>query len=671
MGFIANQENVRIGAHGWFFLDPGSDRDAEPVRKAGADISAAWVELLQSRSRLLSDRSIKYIFLPAPDKNTVLHQYYDGSVAESHDSVIRVISDNYHKDVPCFINLLPKFKKQVEKYPLYWKTASHWSSVGCFSAYQQLCMRMGIKPRVDIFQCPHRDTDFLFDLGALLKEPIRENVRIYELVQKAKRVYANPLVRFIEDSGRSLSDDLLSGAHIVYKNSTPDVADLKVVLFGDGFSDYRSFLLTGMLAESVKELHFIWNSRLDYEYIDFVKPDIVISESSESSMYKVPVDDLCIQEHSKLQLQRLKKKWAHQQENITYVEEGSIKETKILDKEVYDLPIVNAVQPLCKNVESGNGVKSNEVKLVEVDHAKLYFDGASCILQAGNGRQVAHYGKCAQDKLEPWAVSRKLSGTTLLLGYSQGAHCYYHWMMDILPRIGLLESVGVTLDNIDHILIRELNHSFQRETLTRLGVDLSKVIETKNDSLFACEKLLHVKLQNGIGMKMHRFVPQWLKQTFRSEIKADERVKLYITRPGQVRRGISNEKELLPVLEKYGYSVSAMEGMTVIEQAELLAKTDVLVSPHGGALTNMVFAKPGIDVVELFGSHVYPFYYGLSAACGHRYHAILEDPALNFSRLVKYEEAVKAGSPAQQRKTNAQSFTVDPLYFEQILELIG
>ena len=85
----------------------------------------------------------------------------------------------------------------------------------------------------------------------------------------------------------------------------------------------------------------------------------------------------------------------------------------------------------------------------------------------------------------------------------------------------------------------------------------------------------------------------------------------------------------------------------------------------------MVFANPGAKIVELFGRHVYPYYYGLASVCNHEYHAILENAEEDYARIINYQAAVSVGSPQHQRETRAVSFEVDPELLRKTLQAIG
>jgi len=519
---------------------------------------------------------------------------------------------------------------------------------------------MGVKPNTDLLQYPYSEGPVLFDLGAKLEEPIKETARFYQLTQHSQRSYANTMVRFKEDQGLINEANLHVGSSVIYRNNAENAIDKCIMLFGDSFSEYRNHLLTGMLAETFREVHFIWNGSIDYKYVDRIQPDVVITELAERFMTRIPDDRFDVQGFAADRLA------AFTSDNKLVVPPGKfarpksvIHEQVILPAETYHLHPPKVVQKECKNAGSDRIMKTTPIRLLDVKKAKVFFTGDKLLVRAEGGEAVKRYGVSDEEfNSLPWSEHRELHGTALMLGDSMGAHCYYHWMMDLLPKLGILEKAGIKLASIDHFLVREMNDSFHKETLQRLGIDAGRVVQTRHDSHLECERLLMVKFDNGINLKMNRFIPNWIKHIYPPIYPIGNRIKLYISRPAGVRRGVANEQQILPVLRQAGYTIESMEGLSVKEQAQLLARADVLISPHGGALTNMVFCKPGIKVVELFGRHVYPFYYGLAQMCGHEYHAIIEN-AEDYPQLIQYAAASKVGSADFQKLTRTKSFNVD------------
>jgi len=662
---------VHEGDDGWLFLVAGSNHVLNMYRHKSSftpSMAKGWVKLLQERSSRLARQGIQYLHLPAPEKLTVLHKFYRGEIEHIEGSPIHQMAQRHAADVPCMVNVLPFFERQTDNTLLYWKTDTHWSFWGCFSAYQLLCNRIGVSPNTELLKYPFSSGPVLFDLGAKLDPPTKETARFYQLTQNAQRVYANPIVRFKEEQGLINEANLHVGSAVVYQNRSAKAIDKCVVLFGDSFSEYRDHLLTGMLAETFREVHFIWNASIDYNYLERVKPDIVVTELAERFMTRIPEDKLDIKRFATGRLKAFQPDVEIDETSSKFAMPKSIIiEKPILPTETYHLEPPRCVQEACENEGNDTAMQSTPINLVEVRNSKVFFTGDRLLVRAPGGEVVSRYGVSDEEFAEmPWIEHRKIQGTSLMLGNSMGAHCYYHWMLDLLPKLGMLKKAGISLCSIDHFLVREMNTSFHKETLERLGIDASRVVETKKDHRIECEKLLLINIDNGVNMRMNRFIPTWMKHLYPPEYPVGSRIKLYISRPEGVRRGVANEAELLPILRKAGYTISPMEGLSVNEQSQLLARADVVISPHGGALTNMVFCQPGIKIVELFGRHVYPFYYGLAQMCGHEYHAIVENSE-DYPRLIKLSEARKVGSAAFQKQTRENSFNVDVDAFKATL----
>ncbi len=671
---VLAEKLVHEGDDGWLFLVAGSNHVLNMYQHKSSftpTMAKAWVKLLKDRSKRFSSKGIQYLHLPAPEKLTVLHKFYRGKIENIEGSPIHQMAKNHAADIPCLVNVLPLFAKQVDKTLLYWKTDTHWSFWGCFSAYQLLCARMGVKPNTDLLQYPYSEGPVLFDLGAKLEDPIKETGRFYQLTQNAQRSYANTMVRYKEEQGLINEANLHVGSSVVYRNKSENAVDKCVMLFGDSFSEYRDHLLTGMLAETFREVHFVWNGSIDYKYVDKIKPDVVITELAERFMTRIPDDKFDVQAFAAERLAAFTPGKNSEQQSGKFARPSpAINEQVIMPSEAYHLHPPKVVQKDCKNAGSDKVMKTTPIRLLDVKKAKVFFTGDKLLVRAQGGEMVKRYGVTDQEfNALPWSEHRELHGTALMLGDSMGAHCYYHWMLDLLPKLGIVEKAGIKLSSIDHFLVREMNDSFHKQTLERLGIDAARIVQTRHDNHVECERLLMVKFDNGINLKMNRFIPNWMKHLYPPVYPIRDRIKLYISRPAGVRRGVANEQQLFPILRRAGYTIKSMEGMSVLEQAQLLSRADVLVSPHGGALTNMVFCKPGIKVVELFGRHVYPFYYGLAQMCGHEYHAIVENTE-DYPRLIQYAEASKVGAAKFQKLTRAKSFNVDLDVFKATLDAV-
>jgi alginate O-acetyltransferase complex protein AlgJ len=97
------------------------------------------------------------------------------------------------------------------------------------------------------------------------------------------------------------------GSHVRYRNDAAIAANKKILIFGDSYSSQRMDALTGMLAETARNVEFVWSSNLDWAYIKRARPDIVIYELAERFMTIVPSDRLSLR--LTVARQTVKAKW--------------------------------------------------------------------------------------------------------------------------------------------------------------------------------------------------------------------------------------------------------------------------------------------------------------------------------------------------------------------------
>lgn len=225
-----------------------------------------------------------------------------------------------------------------------------------------------------------------------------------------------------------------------------------------------------------------------------------------------------------------------------------------------------------------------------------------------------------------------LEGHTLMLSTAMSGRCYYHWMIECLPRLKLLESTGQSLSDFDHILIQSNGLPFQQETLDHLQIPLDRVVPyAESPAMFLCEQLtttthpvFHLPAEWSLRYVRNRFLP--------SETTSPPFRKLFISRQGS-RRCLANEAELVEALEAAGFVSVRLENLKVADQARMFREALCVVGSHGAGLTNLLFSSPGTRVVELFqpGS-VLPFYWAMAHTLGLRYHCLVANglPATRY-----------------------------------------
>ena len=230
---------------------------------------------------------------------------------------------------------------------------------------------------------------------------------------------------------------------------------------------------------------------------------------------------------------------------------------------------------------------------------------------------------------ENWAFRRLLlpkpqsvPGRTLVLA-STGGDTYFHWITDVLPRLGLARRGGYDPASFDWVLVNGLTHPFQEETLEHIGISKNRCLSFhKTELAYEMEEALLPSLPGVPGVVPPETV-EFLQSTFPTK-KIGAGRKLFIGRGGAEHRALIHEGKIAAMLSERGFESVDCGKMSVKEQANIFGSAEVVVGAHGAALTNLVFCRPGTRVVELFSpAYVNPCYRDLCVAAGLRHAAVI------------------------------------------------
>jgi len=197
---------------------------------------------------------------------------------------------------------------------------------------------------------------------------------------------------------------------------------------------------------------------------------------------------------------------------------------------------------------------------------------------------------------------------------------YWHWMFDVLPRIGLCEKVFNLID-IDYFLLPDHVKTFQKETLDYLKISKCKRLSSENFRHIKAKELIvtdHPVVISGEATKDIMNIPvwisKWLKENFiNNNIKENNKnkKKIFIDR-GDIesdplsQRSIINEDEVKTYLLKNNFTFVKLHEIKFIEQLELFYNAETIVGLHGGGFANIVFCKPATKVIELRSTQAGP-----------------------------------------------------------------
>ncbi|EAW33937.1 tetratricopeptide repeat protein [Lyngbya sp. PCC 8106] len=203
-----------------------------------------------------------------------------------------------------------------------------------------------------------------------------------------------------------------------------------------------------------------------------------------------------------------------------------------------------------------------------------------------------------------------VKGSVAVLSGLSG-HIYFHWMVDVLPRIELLRKSEIKLEEIDWFLVNSYQLPFQRETLNILGIPTEKILESDRDCHLQAEQLIVPSFAGYLGW-LHPWAIEFLRDTFLPltvQKKAENPERIYISRAKARHRQVMNETEVMEVLKPLGFVEVFLESMSFSEQVQLFSQAKVIVAAHGSGLTNIVFCSKEVKVIEFISPHYERYYY--------------------------------------------------------------
>ncbi|GAA3670771.1 hypothetical protein GCM10022237_33170 [Nocardioides ginsengisoli] len=193
----------------------------------------------------------------------------------------------------------------------------------------------------------------------------------------------------------------------------------------------------------------------------------------------------------------------------------------------------------------------------------------------------------------------RIDGTVAVLAARATGHNYYHFLMDALPRLAMLDDAfpGVVPDR----WVVDTHTRYQRELLALVGLDTDKIVTPGPGFSLQARRLLVPSLPN-VSTIVSPETTAWLRTRLPARASAaDLPRRLYVTRGTTPHtRRMVQEDAVVAMLLARGFSVIDPGTLSVQEQIDHFAAADVVVAPHGAALSNLTFAPEGVRVLELF-----------------------------------------------------------------------
>ena len=218
-----------------------------------------------------------------------------------------------------------------------------------------------------------------------------------------------------------------------------------------------------------------------------------------------------------------------------------------------------------------------------------------------------------------------VDGTVVSLTTRGCAINYYHFLYDSIARLGVLEAAAPDV-RVDAYVVPHASR-YQRQLLELAGIDAdATLIQPERGMTVVAEQLL-VPSNPNWALQAPPDSVAWLRDRLRPSRPSGSPRRLYLTRGTAPRtRRYCEEEELMPELERRGFTVVDPGTLSVQEQIDIFADAEIIVAPHGAGLTNVTFSPPDVRVLEMFAStYVHLGLWAICEALGADYHYLVAE----------------------------------------------
>jgi capsular polysaccharide biosynthesis protein len=193
---------------------------------------------------------------------------------------------------------------------------------------------------------------------------------------------------------------------------------------------------------------------------------------------------------------------------------------------------------------------------------------------------------------------RRVAGTVVSLS-TDGHNNFYHWMLDLLPKLFLVLAAG--LGGARFYL--GASRRFQKETLELFGISARQVLDANAIPFLQADELIVPFLGEDhppnvfSAAKCRLLVSVFSRLAGRDDSSLPRR--FVISRSKTRSRRVVNETELLARLAPLGFIPVHPEDLALREQIALFARAEAIVASTGAGLINLIHCPPGLPVAIL------------------------------------------------------------------------
>jgi hypothetical protein len=243
---------------------------------------------------------------------------------------------------------------------------------------------------------------------------------------------------------------------------------------------------------------------------------------------------------------------------------------------------------------------------------------------------------------------KKINGNVFsLLTGGAGKSNYWHWLFDVLPRIGILDKSSFK-NKFKYYLLPSLSKKYQIQSLLGLKILPSRLIDGEKNKHIICNNIITVDHPinfNNNPTKSIQDIPiwiiEWLRKNYIKKNYTDLNLpkKFFISRESDSNisnRKIVNNEEIKDNLIKLGFKSLSLSDLNFKNQVELFKNANFIIGLHGAGFANMLFCRKGTKIIEIASRDSGDVILSLAKKCKLNYKRIIGE---NVSTKLRFQNA--------------------------------
>ena len=187
---------------------------------------------------------------------------------------------------------------------------------------------------------------------------------------------------------------------------------------------------------------------------------------------------------------------------------------------------------------------------------------------------------------------------------------FHHWFCEFLTQLQTIDEHFSNPEGDINIIVPADSPSWVYNSLNHLGYDQDSIVDWNHEPININHLFLPIpRFIGGVnGWKIFsRSACHWLRDRLQTQAKKESTLwgetskRVYISRNDARQRKVTNETELMSILNQFGFEKYQLTQLSILDQVALFSNADLVVAPHGAGLTNILYSQD-LSVIELFGN---------------------------------------------------------------------